>query len=289
MDVPDMTGTTVVITGGNSGIGLETAAALATAGARTVITARDPERGAAAVKDLATRTGGDVSLVLFDLASLASVRAGAAELLDRFDRIDVLVNNAGIVLSDRRLTVDGYEMTFAVNHLGPFLLTSLLTERLVAGAPARVVNVSSTAHSQARHGMPFDDLQSAARYSAMRVYGESKLANILFTTELARRLDGTGVTANCLHPGVVATGYARDGDTKGFLSMGIKVIRPFILSPAQGARTSVYLASSPEVARTTGEYFVKCKVKQPKAPARDAEAARRLWEVSEQLVAAVPA
>jgi NAD(P)-dependent dehydrogenase (short-subunit alcohol dehydrogenase family) len=285
-----MTGKTVIVTGANSGIGLATAEALARAGARTVITARDATKGAAAVRDIAARSGNDdVSLVTFDLSSLSSVRRGAAELLEQCDRIDVLVNNAGLVLSDRRESVDGYEMTFAVNHLGPFLLTTLLLDRIRASAPARVVTVASSAHRQARKGMPFDDLQSTRHYAGMQVYGESKLANILFTTELARRLEGTGVTANCVHPGTVSTGYGRDGDSSGFLAFGLKIASPFFLSPEKGARTSVYLASSPEVEGVTGRYFFKCKPRQPNRAARDVAAAARLWEVSEQLVAEVPA
>jgi NAD(P)-dependent dehydrogenase (short-subunit alcohol dehydrogenase family) len=286
MDVADMTGKTVVITGANSGIGLETAVALAAAGAEIVMTARDRGRAETALADVTARSGSDkVSLVVFDLASLDSVRAGAAEILERCGRLDVLVNNAGLVLSTRTETVDGFESTFAINHLGPFLLTELLLDRLRQSAPARIVNVSSTAHTSARKGLNFDDLQSTKHYRAMGVYGESKLANILFTTELARRLAGTGVTVNCLHPGVVATGYGRDGDTMGVISFGLKVIRPFTLSATQGAQTSVYLASSPEVAEVTGSYFVKCKPKQPSAAARDADAARRLYEVSESMVA----
>jgi NAD(P)-dependent dehydrogenase (short-subunit alcohol dehydrogenase family) len=290
MGVTDMQGKTVIITGANSGIGLATAVALAGAGARTVLTARDQSRGEAAVREVSERSGNpEVSLVTFDLGSLASVRQGAAEVLERCDRIDVLLNNAGLVLSDRRVSADGYEMTFAVNHLGPFLLTNLLLDRVKAGGPARVVNVASTAHNSARRGMPFDDLQSTQRYAGMKVYGESKLANILFTTELARRLEGTGVTANCLHPGTVATGYGRDGDSKGVLAFGLKLIKPFILTPEKGARTSVYVASSPEVDGVTGRYFVKCRQKTPSKAARDPQAARRLWEVSEELVARVPA
>jgi NAD(P)-dependent dehydrogenase (short-subunit alcohol dehydrogenase family) len=283
-----MAGKTVVVTGGNSGIGLETAVALGQRGARVLITARDDVRGEAAVGRIAERTGtaGSVELVLFDLADLASVQAGATEILRRCPRIDVLVNNAGLVLSERAETVDGYEATFAINHLGPFLLTTLLLPRLVESAPARIVNVASTAHVQARRGMPFDDLQSTHSYRGMRVYGASKLANILFTLELARRLEGRGVTANSLHPGTVRTGYGADGDTKGFLAIGIKVAQPFFLSPQKGARTSIYLASSPDVAQISGKYFVKCKQKQPRKQGRDAEGARRLWEVSEQLVAA---
>ena len=198
----DMGGKTVVVTGGNSGIGLETAVALGQMGARVLITARNAARGEAAVRQIAERIGtaGSVELVLFDLADLASVRAGADEILDRCPQLHVLVNNAGLVLSERTETVDGYESTFAINHLGPFLLTTRLLPRLVESAPARIVNVASSAHMQARHGMPFDDLQSTRAYAGMRVYGTSKLANILFTNELARRLAGQGVTANSLAP-----------------------------------------------------------------------------------------
>ena len=283
--VSDMTGQTVVVTGGNSGIGFETAAALAAMGARVLVTARNADRGRAAVAGIADRTpGAQVQLVVFDLADLSSVRRGAAEILEQAPRLDVLVNNAGLVLSERRVTVDGYEATFATNHLGPFLLTNLLLDRMRASAPARIVNVASTAHNSARKGMPFDDLQSEGRYRAMRVYGQSKLANILFTNELARRLEGTGVTANSLHPGTVRTGYGADGDARGFLSFGLKVSGPFFLSPAKGARTSVYLASSPEVDGISGQYLVKCKPRTPRTWARDPDAAQRLWRVSEELV-----
>lgn len=281
-----MTGKTVVITGGNSGIGKETAVALAGAGARTLITARHRGRGEAAVADIRSRSGSDVvDLVVFDLGDLGSVRAGAADIVERCPRLDVLVNNAGVVLSDRRLTVDGFESTFAVNHLGPFLLTQLLLDRVTSSAQGRVVNVSSTAHSGARRGLDFDDLQSTKNYGAMRVYAMSKLANIYFTTELARRVAATAVTVNCLHPGTVATGYGRDGDSSGLLAFGLKVIKPFSLSATQGARTSVYLASSPEVAGVSGKYFIKGRERQPSKVARDADAARRLWDLSTQLIA----
>jgi retinol dehydrogenase-12 len=220
---------------------------------------------------------------------LASVRQGAAEILEQAPRLDVLVNNAGLVLTERTETVDGYEATFATNHLGPFLLTNLLLDRIAASTPSRVVNVASTAHSAARKGIPFEDLQSAHGYRGMRVYGASKLANILFTLELARRFEGSGLTANSLHPGTVRTGYGGDGDARGFLAFGIKIASPFFLSPAKGARTSVYLASSPEVEGVSGQYFVKCKPKQPRRWAQDSEAARRLWQVSEELVGLAPA
>jgi len=283
--VPSMEGKTVIVTGGNSGIGKATAIALAGAGARVVITARDRVRGDVAVTDIAAASGSDaVELVVFDLADLSSVRGGAADLLERCPRIDVLVNNAGLILSERSLSADGYEATFAINHLGPFLLTDLLRQRLIDSAPSRIVNVASTAHNFARRGMVFDDLMAERSYKQMEVYGRTKLANILFTTELADRLSGTGVTANSLHPGSVATGYARDGDTTGFLAWGVKVYAPFSLTPEQGARTSVYLASSPDVEGVTGKYFAKSRQKTPSANARDREAAARLWEISERLV-----
>src|ERR1700722_11024493 len=286
-----MQGKTVVVTGGNSGIGFETAVALASRGARVLITARNADKGRAALAAIAQRVGGDsrAQLVVFDLADLASVRRGAAEILEQAPRIDVLVNNAGLVLTERAETVDGYEATFAINHLGPFLLTNLLLDRMTASAPSRVVNVASTAHNAARKGMPFDDLQNTHRYRGMRVYGQSKLANILFTLELSRRFADKGLTANSLHPGTVRTGYGGDGDARGFLAFGIKIASPFFLSPAKGARTSIYLASSPEVEGISGEYFVKCKPRKPRRWAQDPEAARRLWEVSEELVGLAPA
>jgi NAD(P)-dependent dehydrogenase (short-subunit alcohol dehydrogenase family) len=286
MDVADMTGKTVVITGGNSGLGLETAVALAGAGAKTLITARDQVRGEAAVAVIRDRSGNDdVDLVVFDLGSVASIQAGATAILERCGRIDVLVNNAGHFLSDRRETKDGFEATFGVNHLGPFLLTELLLDRIKDSAPSRIVNVASTAHKGASRGLDFDDLQARRGYRGMQAYSKSKLANIYFTIELARRLEGTGVTVNCLHPGTVATGFAQDGDSSGLFAIGIKVAKPFMLTAARGARTSVYVASSPEVAGVTGQYFVKCRARKPSRAARDDGAARRLWNMSEELVA----
>jgi NAD(P)-dependent dehydrogenase (short-subunit alcohol dehydrogenase family) len=288
--VPDMKGKTVVVTGANSGIGFETAAALASMGARVLVTARNADKGRAAVSAIAQRLGAEglVQLVVFDLADLASVRRGAAEILEQAPHLDVLVNNAGLVLTERAETVDGYEATFATNHLGPFLLTNLLLDRITGSAPSRIVNVASSAHNGARRGMPFDDLQSEKRYRGMRVYGQSKLANILFTLELARRLEGRGVTANSLHPGIVRTGYGGDGDARGFLGIGIKISSRLFLSPANGARTSVYLASSPDVEGVSGQYFVKCTPRQPRRWAQDPDAARRLWQVSEELVGLAP-
>jgi NAD(P)-dependent dehydrogenase (short-subunit alcohol dehydrogenase family) len=277
----------VIVTGGNSGIGLETAVALARAGATTLITARDQGRGDMAVAEIRARSGSQlVEVEIFDLGSMASVRQGAAAILARCPRIDVLVNNAGLVLTDRSESEDGFESTFAINHLGPFLLTELLLDRIKQSAPARIVNVASTAHKGARTGLAFDDLQTTRRYSAMQAYSKSKLANIYFTTELARRLNGTGVTVNCLHPGTVVTGFGRDGDTSGIFAFGLKVIKPFVLNAEKGARTSVYVASSPEIADVTGQYFVKCRARKPSKVAQDGDAAGKLWKISEDFVTA---
>ncbi len=280
-----MDGRTVLITGGNTGIGKETAVALAGAGAEVVFTTRDAAKGAAALAEIRERSGNDsVSVMELDLARLASVREFASSFTDTHDHLDVLVNNAGLMLGSRRETVDGYEMTLQVNHLGPFLLTTSLRDALVAGDDARVVNVSSDAHSSARRGLDFDDLQSTKKYRSFSVYGRTKLANILFTRELARRWDDTGVTANAVHPGFVASRFGRDGDTGRLTNLVFPLLRPFALTPEQGARTQVYVASAPELAGVTGGYWVKSAPATPSAAAQDDAAAARLWEVSEQLV-----
>jgi retinol dehydrogenase-14 len=283
-DLSDMTGRTVVITGGNSGIGKATAESLARLGARVVITARRPDRGAAAVTDIRQASDNDaVEWVPLDLGSLTSVRNCAADLLDRLDRIHVLDLNAGGVLSRRAETEDGFEAQFQANHLGHFLLSQLLLDRLIASAPARVVVVSSWGHTQVRDGLDFNDLQWVARpYRGSFVYSATKLMNLYFTFELARRLAGAHVTANALHPGFVASGFAMSGDTH-LLRLGILVSRPFARSPAKGAATAVWLAASDEVKAVTGKYFVDCRKKAPSATALDTEAARRLWEVSTEL------
>jgi NAD(P)-dependent dehydrogenase (short-subunit alcohol dehydrogenase family) len=279
-----MEGRTVLITGGNTGLGLESAVALAREGADVVITSRDAQKGEAARAEIRERSGRDVGVMELDLADLASVRELASRFDDQHDALDVLVNNAGLMLGSRRETVDGYEMTFQVNHLGPFLLTNLLRDRLVAGDRARVVNLASAAHSSARKGLDFDDLQSTKRYRSFNVYARSKLANILFTRELARRWDDTGITANAVHPGFVASRFGRDGDYGRLSEIVFPLLRPFAHTPEEGARTQVYVASAPELAGITGGYWAKSAPATPSAAAQDDAAAARLWEVSEQLV-----
>ena len=286
-----MSGKRVVITGGNTGIGKEAAVGLAELGAHVVITSRNEERGRAARDEIAERSGNSaVEVMPLDLASFRSIRSFAADVLDQFDRLDVLVDNAGLILLRRRETEDGFEETFGVNHLGHFLLTDLLLERLRASAPARVVVVSSNAHKGAKRGLDFGDLQSERQYRWMEAYSKSKLANISFTRELARRLDSTGITVNALHPGFVRSDFGRGGDLGGVYGWGIKYLAsPFASSPERGARTTIYLASSPDVDGVTGGYFYKCRPAVPSAAAQDDAAARRLWDASEQLVASVPA
>ena len=250
-----------------------------------VITARHPDRGAAAASDIRRASGSEaVECVALDLSSLASVRSCAADLLDRLDEIHVLDLNAGGVLSRRTETEDGFETQFQANHLGHFLLSRLLLDRLLASAPARIVVVSSWGHTQARGGLDFHDLQWVARpYRGSFVYSATKLMNLYFTFELARRLAGTEVTVNALHPGFVSSGFAMNGDTT-WLRLGIVVSKPFARTPEKGAATAIWLAASDDVKAVTGEYFADCKVKKPSADARDPDAARRLWELSEELV-----
>jgi NAD(P)-dependent dehydrogenase (short-subunit alcohol dehydrogenase family) len=278
-------GKRVVITGATGGIGLAAAEALAARGARLSIVARNEERAGEAVRRIDAAGGGGVGVevLLADLAEQSSVRRLAAELLERHPRIDALVNNAGAVNVTRRLTDDGVELTWAVNHLAPFLLTNLLLERIKASAPARIATTASGAHNGAE--IPFDDLAGERAYGrGFHRYSQTKLANILFTLELARRLQGTGVSANCFHPGVVATGFARNN---GHLAkVATAVARPFLRRPAKGAETLVWLVDSPELGDETGGYFIDRRRRTPSAQAQDADVARRLWQVSESQVSA---
>jgi NAD(P)-dependent dehydrogenase (short-subunit alcohol dehydrogenase family) len=281
-----MQGKVVVITGSNIGIGLETAVGVAAEGATTVLACRNQAKAKAAATDVAARSGNDdVHVVPLDLSDLASVQQAAADILDRWDRLDVLVNNAGGTWSERAVTAQGFEQTFGVNHLGHFLLTLLLLGRLKASAPSRVINLTSVGHHMAYKGMRFEDLQSEHGYAGMEAYGRSKLANILFTRELARRLAGTGVTVNAVHPGPVRSGFGMDGDLTGFMGWGNRVIRPFEISAASGAKTSMHLATSPDVGGKSGMYWVRRKPGHMSKQARSDEQATRLWAESEQLLA----
>jgi NAD(P)-dependent dehydrogenase (short-subunit alcohol dehydrogenase family) len=273
-----LAGRTIVITGGTGGIGLETAAVLAADGARLILVGRDQARAARAVERIRwAHADAAVTARHADLSSRDEVRRLAAMLDAELDRIDVLVNNAGAIFNRRETTVDGLERTFALNHMGYFLLTALLREKLVRSAPARIVNVASEAHRSVT--LDFSDLQNAKRYRGWRAYRRSKLCNILFTRELARRLEGTGVTANCLHPGFVRTGIG--DNTSGLFRRGVRLLkRGFAIPVEQGARTPIYAASAPEIAETTGAYFIECKPAEPSAAATDDTAARRLWAES---------
>jgi NAD(P)-dependent dehydrogenase (short-subunit alcohol dehydrogenase family) len=278
----------IVITGSNIGIGKETAVGLASLGATTVLACRNQEKAGAAAAEIKERSGNDdVQLVSLDLADLDSVRTAADEILNRWDRLDVLINNAGGIWTERHETKQGVEQTFGVNHLGHFLLTHLLLDRLKQSAPSRILNLASVGHHMAWRGMRFDDLQSEKRYAGMEVYGRSKLANVLFSRELAKRLAGTGVTVNAVHPGPVRSGFGMDGDMKGLMGLGNKLIRPFEISAAAGAKTSIYLASSPEVEGKTGGYWVRSKPGHMSKQAQSDEQAARLWDESEKLLASV--
>ena len=283
-DLPDqlMRGKTVLVTGGTGGIGRATAEGLAALGARVGIVGRDRARTAAVAAQIAQHTHSQVDGLAADLSSQAEVRRLAAEVSQTYPRLDVLVNNVGGYWATRHVTSDGLEHTFGVNHLAPFLLTTLLLDLLKASAPSRVVTVSSGAQSMGR--IDFADLQGARDYNGQRAYNQSKLANVLFTYELARRLEGTGVTANVLHPGVVRTAFGRE-DPAAFMRLVTWVVVPFMKTPTRGAQTSVYLASSPDVAGVTGQYFVNRKPHRSADRSYDTEAATRLWRVSEQLVA----
>ena len=272
-------GKTVLVTGATNGIGLVTARELARQGAQVTMVSRNAGKCAKVAEAIKTETGNPVEFIAADLSSLAGIMHAATTFKQRHTHLHVLVNNAGALFFRRELTVDGYEMTFALNHLNYFLLTILLLDLLKASAPARIVNVSSDAHERAR--LDFDNLQGQAHFNGMQAYGQSKLANVLFTYELARRLEGSGVTANALHPGFIASGFASNNGA--IYAFGMKLVGLFIRKPAQGAETSLYLASSPDVEGVTGKYFVDCQAVDSSPLSHDRALAERLWQVSLEL------
>jgi len=275
-----MSGRTVLVTGGSGGIGRATALGLARIGAHVAITGRSLDRVEGAAREIRA-AGGSVDVFVANLSIQSEVRRLAGEVLDRLSRIDVLVNNAGTYWNTRHVTADGLERTFAVNHLAPFLLTHLLLERLVQGEPARVVTVSSKAHGQGR--IDFEDLQGERSYSGARAYSQSKLANVLFTYELARRARSSGLTANAVHPGMVSTGFGAEDPARIQRAL-VPIIRPFMRSPARGASTPVHVASAPDLAGVSGRYFANNRPARSSKRSHDEAVAARLWQVSADLV-----
>lgn len=275
-----MKGKVCLVTGANNGIGFEVAKGLARQGAQVALLCRNPERAQVARdKILADVPGAQVELQIIDLSSMKSVRDASAEILSNYPRIHVLVNNAAVVNLERQESVDGYELVFATNHLGPFLLTNLLLDRIKESAPARIIFVGSDGHKLAR--IDFDDLHSLKSYGVMKTYGKAKSGNNLMMLELVDRLEGSGVTVNCLHPGAVDT---KLGDNHGFIARVFgRLVKSFLMSSAKGAKTPLYLATSPKVEGVTGKYFYRCK-EHPQAPyVLDKGEAKRLWEISEKL------
>lgn len=278
-------GTNVVITGANAGIGLATAIGVARTGAAVTLAVRSLDKGRVAAAEITGKVpGATVEVAALDLASLVSIRGFAATLAERVPALDVLVNNAGVTIKDRTETADGFETTFGVNHLGHFLLANLLRPQLAAAEGGRLVVVASDAHKFAKGGLDFDDLMATRRYRFMQAYGASKLANLLFMREAARRWAADGLTVNAVHPGFVATRIGRDGDGGWLGDLIVPLLKPFARTPEKGAATSVHLATSPQVAGVTGRYFVDLKPKEPAATALDDTAAGRLWTISEELV-----
>ena len=274
-----MQGKHVVITGPTAGIGRVCALTFAELGTSLTLLCRNAGKAESLVADIEAQGCEKPQVIILDMASLDSVRSAAEEILASSEQVDILLNNAGLVNTSRRVNVDGFEETFAVNHLAPFLLTGLLLPAIKKAAPSRIVNVASDAHQFVR-GMGFDDLQAEQKYKTFTVYGRSKLANILFTRELAARLEGSDVTVNCLHPGAVATGIGKQNG--GMMATVLPaLLKPFFRTPEKGAQTSIYLCTSDEVAGQSGGYYVNCKLTQPRRWARDDQAAAELWSYSE--------
>jgi len=275
-----MHGKVGVVTGATSGVGLETARGLAQAGFRVVLVGRNPKKGEAAVADIqGTVPGADLTFLKAELSTMDEVRALAREIGNRFDRLDVLVNNAGTILQKREQTPAGLEVQFATNHLAPFLLTGLLLDLIKTSAPARIINVSSDAHKIAK--LKPDDLQSEKHYTSFGAYSRTKLENLYFTFELARRLAGSGVTVNALHPGAVASNFARNNG--GISSLAMNLLRPFFITPAKAAETPIWLATSPDVEGVTGKYYYKMSEHKPARQAFDEAMQHALWDASDAL------
>ena len=278
-----MKGKVCLVTGANSGIGKETALGLAEMGAIVVMVCRNQAKGEAALTEIKTKSGNEnIELLAADLSSQQSIRELATTFKQRYSQLDVLINNAGVALLTRSETSDGFERMFAINYLAPFLLTNLLLDVVKASAPARIINVSSAAQEGSE--LHLDDLQSRQRYRMMRVYGQSKLALVMFTYELARRLEGTGVTVNCLHPGFVATNIAQNDLVPPLRPLAKLIVSRLGIRSQEGAKTSLYLASSPDVENVTGKYFVRCVPKRTTAVSYDTSLQEKLWESSEKLV-----
>ena len=276
----DLNGKHIVLTGATAGIGRSSALTLGQLGADLTLLNRNREKAEALAEDVVAAGGSEPTLITMDMARLDSVREAAAEILALGKPIDILLNNAGVVNTTRKVTVDGFEESLAVNHFAPFLLTGLLLPALQQAPAARIVNVASDAHSFVK-GMGFEDMQAEKGYKTFREYGRSKLANILFTRSLAARLEGQGITVNCLHPGAVATSLGKQN--KGLLaSLLPKLLKPFFRKPGKGAETSIYLCQSDDVATISGAYFVDCKQAMPKPWGTDDEAAKKLWQISEE-------
>lgn len=270
----------VLITGANSGLGAAAAMELAQMGAQVIMVCRNEDSGRSASQKIKKQVPSAIlDLLIADFSAQSSIRSLALQVLERYDRLDVLINNAGAINSKRLTTVDGLEMTFAVNHLGYFLLTNLLLDLLRQSAPSRVINVSSAAHH--RSPLDFNDLQNEVDYNRWIAYGRSKLANIYFTYSLAKKLERDGITVNCMHPGLVATGFGRNGNTD--IRFGMRLGRPFLLSPKKGAETIVWLASSAEVENVTGKYFEKKRNTRTSDVSYKTEIAEKLWIASEML------